>query len=144
MIKRQKKGFTLVELLVVIGIIGILAAMILPKFTGYVDKAKEKEALSNARTIYTEMMAYYAEHGKYMDCGYFTGEGVGEEDGKSQFLHDIGLKGFVCYQGHVTGEEGDEEGKCNKKCTPGTFKYDNKDSIDVIFDGTTFKVSKQK
>lgn len=140
---KKKKGFTLIELLAVIGIIGILAAMILPKFTGYVDKALEKEALSNARTIYIEMMSYYAEHGEYMPCSYFTGEGVGEEDGKSQFLHDIGLKGFVCYQGHVINNVG-EEGKCNKKCTPGIFKYDNKNSIDVIFDGTTFKVLNKK
>lgn len=136
---KKKKGFTLIELLAVIGIIGILAAMILPKFTGYVDKAKEKEALSNAKIIYTEMMAYYAENGAYMTCEYFTGEGVGEEENKSQFLHDIGLEGFVCYQGHI----GDEY-PCDGNCDPGKFKYDNKDSIDVLFDGTTFKVINKK
>lgn len=63
--RTSKKGFTLVELLVVIGIIGLLAAIILPKFTGYTDKAIQKDAVSQARTVYTQMMAYYTEKGKF-------------------------------------------------------------------------------
>lgn len=64
-LRTSKKGFTLVELLVVIGIIGILAAIILPKFTGYTDKALQKNALSDARSIYTQISADYAENGAY-------------------------------------------------------------------------------
>lgn len=63
--RTSKKGFTLVELLVVIGIIGLLAAIILPKFTGYTDKAIEKNAISDARNIYTEISAGYADKGQY-------------------------------------------------------------------------------
>ncbi|SHH51429.1 type IV pilus assembly protein PilA [Clostridium collagenovorans DSM 3089] len=63
--KSSKKGFTLVELLVVIGIIGLLAAIILPKFTGYTEKAIMKDAVSQARTVYTQASAYYAEKGAY-------------------------------------------------------------------------------
>lgn len=63
--RTNKKGFTLVELLVVIGIIGLLAAIILPKFTGYTQKAIMKDAVSQARKTYTDVTAYYAEKGKY-------------------------------------------------------------------------------
>lgn len=63
--KTSKKGFTLVELLVVIGIIGLLAAIILPKFTGYTGKAIMKDAVSQTRTVYTQASAYYAENGQY-------------------------------------------------------------------------------
>lgn len=63
--RTSKKGFTLVELLVVIGIIGLLAAIILPKFTGYTQKAIMKDAVSQARKVYTDVTAYYAEKGKY-------------------------------------------------------------------------------
>ena len=51
--KSNRKGFTLVELVVVIAIIGILAAILVPTMMNYVKKAKLKSANSNAKLIYT-------------------------------------------------------------------------------------------
>lgn len=64
-VKNDQGGFTLVELIVVIAIIGILAAVLMPKFAGFTDKAKQTEVLSDARHIYTAFESYDAEHGKY-------------------------------------------------------------------------------
>lgn len=47
--KNKKKGFTLVELIVVLAILAILAAMLVPALTGYIDKANEKKAIATAR-----------------------------------------------------------------------------------------------
>ena len=50
--ERTKKGFTLVELIVVIVILGILAAILVPSFIGYMNKANNSQAQIQARSLY--------------------------------------------------------------------------------------------
>ncbi len=61
--KSTKKGFTLVELMVVVLIVGILATVAIPLMRGRVDSAKWSEGKSAAGTIATAMRAYAAEMG---------------------------------------------------------------------------------
>lgn len=50
-LKNDKKGFTLVELIVVLVILAILAALLVPALTGYIDKAKEKAIIAETRSV---------------------------------------------------------------------------------------------
>lgn len=60
---KNRKGFTLIELMVVILIVGILAAVAIPLMRGRVDSAKWSEGKSVAGTIATSLRAYAAEKG---------------------------------------------------------------------------------
>lgn len=58
----RKKAFTLVELLIVISILGIMAAIVMPTFQGHLQKAKEAAAKDNLRILRTVIGAYAARN----------------------------------------------------------------------------------
>lgn len=60
MVKKCKKGFTLIELMLVISIIIVIAGFIFPKFIKYEEKAKEVKAINAAKQIYTATMSVYS------------------------------------------------------------------------------------
>ncbi|WP_455492395.1 prepilin-type N-terminal cleavage/methylation domain-containing protein [Butyricicoccus sp.] len=61
--RRSKKGgFTLVELIVVLVILAILAALLIPALTGYIDKAREKQVVAQARQCVMAAQTVYDEH----------------------------------------------------------------------------------
>ena len=59
--KRNKKGFTLVELVVVIAILGILATLAIPKLVGTMDTAQDKVDKATLKTIASAYNIYLAE-----------------------------------------------------------------------------------
>jgi len=63
--KRDQRGFTLMELMIVIVIIGVLAAIGVPAYNNYVKKAKAATCQANRRTLDTAVGLYYAEYGFY-------------------------------------------------------------------------------
>lgn len=56
-LKKDKKGFTLIEMIVVIVILGILLAILVPGMIKYIDKAKDKQIMVNAREAYIDAEA---------------------------------------------------------------------------------------
>lgn len=59
--RENKKGFTLVELIVVLVILAILAAILVPALLGWIDKAKEKQAVLDCRSVYMAAQAKASE-----------------------------------------------------------------------------------
>lgn len=55
--KMNKKGFTIVELVIVIAVIAILAAVLIPTFSGVIEKANQSAAMQYAASLYKEALA---------------------------------------------------------------------------------------
>lgn len=64
-LKLKQRGFTIVELLIVIVVIGILAALVITTFTGIQRRARDTERETDIKAIHGQLEAYYAQNGRY-------------------------------------------------------------------------------
>jgi prepilin-type N-terminal cleavage/methylation domain-containing protein len=63
--KRPNKGFTLIELMIVVAILGILGAIAIPNFIKFQARAKQSEAKANLKASFTAIKAFYQEKDRY-------------------------------------------------------------------------------
>lgn len=61
----REGGFTIIELMIVVAIVGILAAVAIPRYQEYVSKTKQAEADEIMSAVYTNQMIYLSENGTY-------------------------------------------------------------------------------
>ncbi len=66
--KKLHKGFTLIELMIVVAIIGILAALAIPNFIKFQARSKQSEVKSNLKGLFTAEKSYYQEHDTFSSC----------------------------------------------------------------------------
>jgi type IV pilus assembly protein PilA len=69
--KLVQKGFTLIELMIVVAIIGILAAIAIPNFIKFQARSKQSEAKANLKAVFTAQKAYFQEKDKFSS---YTGD----------------------------------------------------------------------
>lgn len=133
----NKKGFTLIELMIVVVIIGILAAIAIPNFISMQDRAKEGSVKSNMHTVQLAVEDYAVKNvGNYSADSDVT---VLEVDVTNPF--DSGANGLVQNAAANSGEVGydhDTYGSTNY-----TITGYGKDGILQGADGTTFIMSNQ-
>lgn len=96
--KKFKKGFTLIELMIVMSIILILLSIMVPKFSGYQKKAKKVKVVNTAKQIYQAAILSYGEqdgafdNAKIIDTvNEITGLGISESDIKANDGDVLGI-----------------------------------------------------
>nr|AFX67116.1 pilin [Myxococcus sp. 082B06] len=89
----RNRGFTLIELMIVVAIIGILAAIAIPNFIKFQARSKQSEAKTNLKALYTAQKSFFSEKDRYSNFaneigfapergnryGYIISEGQGGE-----------------------------------------------------------------
>ncbi len=63
----KRTGFTLIELMIVVAIIGILAAIAIPSFAKFQARSKQGEVKANLKSLFTAQRSYYQEKDKYIE-----------------------------------------------------------------------------
>ena len=111
---RNSKGFTLIELMIVVAIVGVLAAIAIPNFLNYQAKARQTEAKTNLGAIFTSQISVQSEGGNNNQsfATFFTGQPVTlgtahaigwTPTGMSKYVYDIGPAGELAGGGPAAG-----------------------------------------
>ena len=110
--KLNKKGFTIVELVIVIAVIAILAAVLIPTFSGVVDKANNSAALQEARNTLTE---YVLDKGENVPSEIDLIIKITDKNNKTYY--------FSVNDGHLKAEESEANAQSTVKPKTGTYTW---------------------
>ncbi|EMT4631366.1 pilin [Neisseria gonorrhoeae] len=111
-----QKGFTLIELMIVIAIVGILAAVALPAYQDYTARAQVSEAILLAEGQKSAVTEYYLNHGEWPKDNASAGVASTPTDIKGKYVQKVEVNNGV-----VTKAGNDNE-KINTKHLPSTCR----------------------
>jgi type IV pilus assembly protein PilA len=90
--KLVQKGFTLIELMIVVAIIGILAAIAIPNFIKFQARSKQSEAKANLKAIFTAQKAFFQEKDRFSSL---TGEVGFEPERNNRYAYFLAATGTL-------------------------------------------------
>ncbi len=79
--ERRKSGFTLVELMIVVAMIGLLSALAIPSFSRYQNRARRSESHTNLASLAKAQKSYYAEYGIFIGAQMVPSTATGKNPG---------------------------------------------------------------
>jgi type II secretion system protein H len=103
----RKEGFTLIELMIVIAIIGILAAIAIPQFSAYRTRSYNSAAQSDLRNLATAQEAYFVDENTYgNDVGVLANGTYGYQQSGNVTVQSVGtMTGYTITAYHATGDK---------------------------------------
>jgi len=101
MIKKAQQGFTLIELMIVVAIVGILAALALPAYQDYVVRSKVSEGLARLAEAKTSVAEYYSANSQITSFPN-TPDSVGINTAGNHYVRSLGWTGGAADTAKVT------------------------------------------
>ena len=86
---RQRHGFTLIEIMIVVAIIGILAALAIPVYNDYVRRAQASEAFPASADMRSGVVTYYSKHGALPEGGDTDNRYLAELDDIGRYVDSV-------------------------------------------------------